>query len=41
VVRIPREEDAVIQSDGSRARFLIGPQKKLWLIQSNIDKANK
>ena len=41
VVRIPREEDAVIQSDGSRARFLIGPQKKLWLIQSNIDKAIK
>jgi len=41
LVRIPREEDAVIKSDGSRARFLIGPQDKLWLIQSNIDKAMK
>jgi len=34
LVRIPREEDAVIKSDGSRARFLVGPQEKFWLIQS-------
>ena len=34
LVRIPREEDAVINSDGSRARFLVGPQEKFWLIQS-------
>ena len=37
LVRIPREEDAVIRSDGSRAEFLIGPQQKFWLIQSKID----
>ena len=34
-VTIPREEDAVIESDGSRARFIVGPQKELWLIKSN------
>ena len=34
LVRIPREEDAVIKSDGSQARFLVGPQEKFWLIQS-------
>ena len=35
VVTIPREEDAVIKPDGSQARFLVGPQKELWLIKSN------
>ena len=35
LVRIPREEDAVIRSDGSRAEFIMGPQQKFWLIQSN------
>ena len=34
VVRIPREEDAVILPDGSGARFLVGPQQELWLIRS-------
>lgn len=34
VVRIPREEDAVVTSDGAGARFLIGPQQELWLIRS-------
>ncbi|MCH7823509.1 MAG: M24 family metallopeptidase [Acidobacteria bacterium] len=34
LVRIPREEDAVIEPDGSRARFLVGPQQELWLIRS-------
>ena len=35
VVTIPREEDAVIKADGSRARFIVGPQKEFWLIKSN------
>jgi len=35
VVRIPREEDAVIKPDGNGARFLSGPQRELWLIQSS------
>jgi len=35
VVTIPREEDAVIKPDGSKARFIVGPQKELWLIKSN------
>ena len=35
VVTIPREEDAVIEPDGSRARFIVGPQKEFWLIKSN------
>ena len=35
VVTIPREEDAVIKSDGSKARFIVGPQKELWLVRSN------
>ena len=34
LVRIPREEDAVIEPDGRRARFLVGPQETLWLIRS-------
>ena len=34
MVRIPREEDAVIEKDGSKATFIMGPQKKLWLIES-------
>jgi hypothetical protein len=34
VVRIPREEDAVIRPDGNGARFLSGPQRELWLIRS-------
>ncbi len=34
MVRIPREEDAVIEEDGSKATFIMGPQKKLWLIES-------
>ena len=34
LVRIPREEDAVIEPDGRRARFLVGPQEILWLIRS-------
>ena len=34
IVRIPREEDAVVEPDGSRARFLVGPQQALWLIRS-------
>ncbi len=33
VVRIPREEDAVIRADGSGAEFLAGPQRELWLIR--------
>lgn len=32
VVRIPREEDAVVQEDGT-VRFLAGPQTELWLIR--------
>ena len=35
IVTIPREEDAVIEADGSRARFIVGPQKEFWLIKSN------
>ena len=35
IVTIPREEDAVIEPDGSRARFIVGPQKEFWLIKSN------
>ena len=35
IVTIPREEDAVIKADGSRARFIVGPQKEFWLIKSN------
>ena len=35
VVTIPREEDAVIKPDGSKARFIVGTQKELWLIKSN------
>ena len=34
VVRIPREEDAVVLPDGRGARFLVGPQRELWLIWS-------
>ncbi len=34
VVRIPREEDAVVAADGDGARFLAGPQRELWLIRS-------
>jgi ketosteroid isomerase-like protein len=34
VVRIPREEDAVIEPDGNGARFLVGPQRELWLIRA-------
>jgi len=34
IVRIPREEDAVVTADGAGARFLIGPQQALWLIRS-------
>ena len=34
LVRIPREEDAVVEPDGKRARFLVGPQQALWLIRS-------
>ena len=33
VVRIPREEDAVVRPDGNGARFLVGPQQELWLIR--------
>ena len=33
MVRIPREEDAVIEG-GNGARFLTGPQQELWLIRS-------
>ncbi len=32
-VRIPREEDAAIDPDGT-PRWLVGPQMKLWLIRS-------
>jgi len=32
IVRIPREEDAVVLGDGTGARFLVGPQRELWLI---------
>ena len=32
-VPIPREEDAWIDADGT-ARFLTGPQTKLWIIRS-------
>ena len=35
IVTIPREEDAVIEADGSGARFIVGPQKEFWLIKSN------
>ena len=36
VAAVPKgQEDAVIESDGSRARFIVGPQKELWLIKSN------
>ena len=35
IVTIPREEDAVIKADGSRARFIVGPQKEFWLIKSD------
>ena len=34
-VRIPREEDAVVEADGSGTRFLVGPQRELWLIGSD------
>jgi hypothetical protein len=34
VVRIPREEDAAVRPDGNGARFLVGPQRELWLIRS-------
>ncbi len=34
VVRIPREEDAVVRPAGDGARFLVGPQRELWLIRS-------
>ncbi len=33
-VRIPREEDAVVQADNGGVRFLVGPQTELWLIKS-------
>jgi ketosteroid isomerase-like protein len=35
IVRIPREEDAVVETDGSGTRFLVGPQDGLWLIGSD------
>ncbi len=34
VVRIPREEDAVVLPGAQGARFLVGPQQELWLIRS-------
>lgn len=34
MVRIPREEDAVVLPGEQGARFLVGPQQELWLIRS-------
>lgn len=37
IVRIPREEDAVIEADGSRATFIMGPQKNSGLLSQKTN----